>query len=78
MLADQREDFLWIDPAQENVHTRQGGDGPWIAPAIAMEHRQGPEVHRMVAYGPGHLVAQCAQVSAAMVVDHALGVAGGA
>jgi hypothetical protein len=58
MLADQREDFLWIDAAQEHMHTGHGGDDPRVAPTVAMEHRQGPEVHRMVAHGPGHLVAQ--------------------
>ena len=36
----------------------QRGDGPGVAPAVAVEHRQGPQVHRVVAHGPGHLVAQ--------------------
>ncbi|MNZ12994.1 hypothetical protein D3C78_298780 [compost metagenome] len=56
----------------------QGGDGPGVAPAVAVEHRQGPQVHRVVAHGPGHLVAEGVEVGAAVVIDHALGVAGGA
>ncbi|MNG99410.1 hypothetical protein D3C79_585780 [compost metagenome] len=56
----------------------QGGDGPGVAPAVAVEHRQGPQVHRVVAHGPGHLVAQGVEVGAAVVIDHAFGIAGGA
>jgi len=43
-----------------------------------VEHRQGPQVHRVVAHVPGHLVAEGIQVGATVVVDHALGIAGGA
>ena len=56
----------------------QRGDGPGVAPAVAVEHRQGPQVHRVVAHGPGHLVAHGIEEGAAVVVDDALGVAGGA
>ncbi|MNQ61278.1 hypothetical protein D3C85_755910 [compost metagenome] len=78
VLADQGEDLLRVHPAQEHMHAGEGGHGPGVAPAVAVEHRQGPEVDRVVAHGPGHLVAQGVQVGAAMVVDHTLGVAGGA
>ncbi|MNZ32539.1 hypothetical protein D3C78_498700 [compost metagenome] len=78
VLADQGEDLLRIDPAQEHVHAGQRGDGPRVAPAVAVEHRQGPQVHRVLAHRPDHLVAQRVQVGAAVVVDHALGIAGGA
>ncbi|MNG90191.1 hypothetical protein D3C79_490790 [compost metagenome] len=56
----------------------QRGDGPRVAPAVAVEHRQGPQVHRAMAHGPGHLVAQGVEVGATVVVDHAFGVASGA
>lgn len=69
---------LRIDPPQADVDAGQRGHRPRIAPAVAVEHRQGPEVHRVLAHGPGHLVAQRVQVGAAVMVDHALGVAGGA
>ena len=78
VFADQGQDLLRVDPAQEHVRAGQGGDGPGVAPAVAVEHGQGPQVHRAVAHGPGHLVAQRVKVGAAVVVDHALGVAGGA
>ncbi|MNQ31925.1 hypothetical protein D3C85_453080 [compost metagenome] len=77
VLADQGEDLLRIDPAQEHVHAGQRGDGPRVAPAVAVEHRQGPQVDGVVAHRPGHLVAHGVEVGAAVVVDDALGVAGG-
>ena len=49
-----------------------------IAPAVAVEHRQRPQVDRVVAHVPADDVGQRVQVGAAVVVDHALGVAGGA
>ncbi|MNS14555.1 hypothetical protein D3C72_461760 [compost metagenome] len=58
MLVNQRENFVWVDAAQEHVSPGQRSDCPRIAPAIAMEHRQCPEVHRVVPHGPGHLIAQ--------------------
>ncbi|MNG93656.1 hypothetical protein D3C79_526310 [compost metagenome] len=78
VLADQGQDLLRVDPAQEHMGAGQRGDGPRVAPAVAVEHRQGPQVHRAMAHAPDHLVAQGVQVSATVVVDHALGVAGGA
>ncbi|MNL81194.1 hypothetical protein D3C87_2082310 [compost metagenome] len=78
VFADQVEDLLRVDATEEHMHAGQGGDGPGVAPAVAVEHRQGPEIDRVVAHGPGHLVAQGVEVGAAVVVDHALGVAGGA
>src|SRR5690606_30320610 len=78
LVADQGEDFLRIDTAQEHMHAGQRGHGPGVAPAVAVEHRQGPQVHRLLAHRPGHLVAEGVQVGAPVVVHHTLGVAGGA
>ncbi|MNF97114.1 hypothetical protein D3C84_799300 [compost metagenome] len=58
MLPDKRENFLRVDAAQEYVRPGQRGDRPRITPAIAVEHRQCPQVHRMMPHGPGHLIAQ--------------------
>ena len=72
-LQDQR----CVDFAQTHMHTAQHGDGPRKAPAVAVKHRQGPEVARKVGHVPSHRIADRVEVSAAVVGDHALGVAGG-
>ncbi len=41
MLMNQSEDFLRIDPTQEYMSPSQRSHRPWIAPAVAMKHRQG-------------------------------------
>ena len=53
-----------------------GGDRPGKAPAVAVEHRQRPEIDRMKLHLPGHRVPGRVQPGAAMVIDHALGIAG--
>ena len=50
-------------------------DGPREAPAVAMEHRQRPQVAREVRHGPRRGVANRVQVRAAMMGDDALRVA---
>ena len=39
VFVDQVQDLLRVDPAQEDVHTGHRGDGPGVAPAVAVEHR---------------------------------------
>ena len=55
-----------------------GGHRPRVRPAAAMEHRQRPQVHAVRRQSEGERVAQRVEVSAAMVIDDALRVAGGA
>ncbi len=55
-----------------------GGDGPGKGPAVAVEHRQGPEIDRMPVEAEGDRVAESIQIGAAMVIDDAFRVAGGA
>src|SRR5690606_24289318 len=69
LLVDQVEDLLRVDPAQEYMHASHGGDGPGVAPAVAVAHRQGPQVDRMLAQIPGHLVAQGVEERAAVMID---------
>ena len=58
------------------MHASLHADRPGEAPAVAMEHRQRPEIDRMAADIGGEDVAGGEQVRAAMVVDDALGIAG--
>src|SRR3546814_16494051 len=56
---------------------RLGRDGPGEAPAVAVEHRQRPEIDRVHLHAPDQAVAESVQVGAAVVVDDAYRVAGG-
>ena len=53
-------------------------DGPRKAPAVAVEHGQRPQVHRVLGHVPFEDVGDGVHRRAAVVIDHALGVAGGA
>ncbi len=78
VLGQGRVDRPRLDLAQAHVGPGQCRNGPGEAPAVAVEHGQGPEVDRMRLHAPGQDVAERVQVGAAVVVDHALGVARGA
>ena len=78
MLGNQIEDALGLDPAQADVGAAGGGDRPGVGPARAVEHRQRPQVAALVVELEGQRVGERAEVGAAMAVDGALGVAGGA
>ncbi len=53
-------------------------EGPGEAPAVAMEHRQCPEIDAVLAHAAGKHIADREQIGAAVVIDHALGIAGSA
>jgi hypothetical protein len=78
VVADGVEDGLRIDPAQADVDAGARGHRPGEAPAVAVEHRQRPQVDRVLGHVPFQHVADGVDGRAAVVVDHALGVAGGA
>jgi hypothetical protein len=75
-LLDQIEHQIGADLAQADIGADRGGDGPREAPAVAVKHRQGPQIGRMQAHVPHHGVADRVQIRAAMVVDHPFGIAG--
>ena len=77
VLLDEPEDRRCLDPAQADVRPRVRRHRPGKAPAVAVEHRQRPEIHRMVRHAPDEDVAHTIKVSAAVVIHHALRVAGG-
>ena len=78
VLSHRVENQLRVDLAQAHIGACIGGHGPREAPAVAVEHRQRPQVHGMLRHAPGHDVANRIQIGAPVMVDHALGVAGGA
>ena len=78
VLGDEIEDRLGAHLPQADMHARFHADRPGKAPAIAMKHRQRPEIDRVAADVAGEDVAGGEQIGAAVVVDDALGIAGGA
>ena len=78
VFAHRVEHGLRFDPAQADVRAAQHRHRPGETPAVAVEHRQGPQVFRKVRHRPGGRVAHRVQVGAAVVGDDSLGVAGGA
>ncbi len=75
---DRVVDRPGLDPAQTDMGPGERGHGPRKAPAVAMEHRQRPQIDRVLRHAPHQDVAERVQIGAAMVVDDALRVAGGA
>ena len=69
---------LGAHPAQAHVRARHRRQRPGEAPAVAVEHRQGPQVDRVPAEVGGEHVGVAHERRAAVAVDDALGIAGGA
>ena len=78
MLPDQPEDRPRLDPAQADVGARVRRHAPREAPAVAVKHRQRPQVDGLPRHVPGEEVAHAVQIGAAVRVDDAFRIAGGA
>ena len=78
MFGQRIEDRARPHPAQADMGARHRRQRPGHAPAVAVEHRQGPQQHGMLDHGAGQRIAVAHQGGAAMVIDHALGIPGGA
>ena len=78
VLADRIEHRLGFHLAQAHMRTAEQCHRPREAPAVAMEHRQRPQVGREMRHGPARRIAHRVQVGTTVVSDNALGVAGGA
>ena len=77
MLGDQLEDLCRVHLAQADIDAGRGRDRPGKAPAVAVEHRQRPEIDGMLRHRPHQDIPERVQIGAAMVIDHALGIACG-
>ena len=75
-LLDQREDHRRVDLAQADMRAADRRHRPGVGPAVAVEHGQGPEIAGPAAQPEHQRIAHGVQEGAAMVVDHALRVAG--
>ena len=77
VLGERLPDRLGPYPAQAHMRSADHRHGPGKAPAIAMEHRQCPQIDWMLLYRRGDDIALRQQIRTAMVKNHALGIAGG-
>src|ERR1700677_576555 len=75
VFRDQLENLGGIDLAQANIDARCRSDRPGEAPAVTVEHWQGPEIHRMLPEIAGEDVADGVEGGAAVVGYHAFGMA---
>ena len=76
LLRDGRENGAGLGPAQTNMRARKRRDRPRKAPAVAMEHRQGPEIDRMPRHAPHHEIADRVEIGAAVMQHDAFRIAG--
>ena len=67
-----------LQPPQADVRAGHRGHAPREAPAVAVKHRQRPQVGRAVVHADLQRRGHGVQVAAAVRVQHPLGVAGGA
>ncbi len=78
MLRDCRIDIGGSHFAQADVGACDHAHRPGEDPAIAVEHGHSPEIYAVAGHLSCHDIACGEQVSATMVIDDALGIAGGA
>src|SRR5262245_66679319 len=76
MPPDHRVDQRRVNSAQADMGGRSGGDTPGERPAVAVEHRQRPQIDRLLVEPEGYDVSERVQICAAVVIDYALRVAG--
>src|SRR5438046_2927289 len=74
-LANRREYPCGLDTAQAHVRATRGCHGPRVRPAIAMKHRQRPQVNAVGGQAKRERIAERIQIGATMVIDDALRIA---
>ena len=77
LLLEELPDAVASHRAQAHVAAADGGHGPSRAPAVAMEHRERPQVDRVGAVLGVQDLPEAVQVGAPVGVDDALGLPGG-
>src|SRR5918993_430937 len=77
LRLEELPDAWRLDLPEADVRRRDGRNRPGVGPAVAVKHRERPQILRLVAHPGLDNVAQRAQVRAAMGVHHALRPSGG-
>jgi hypothetical protein len=66
-----------LDPTQSDMGAGHRRDRPRETPAVAVEHRQGPQIDRVLPHAPDQDAAERVQISSTVVIDDTFRVAGG-
>ena len=77
MLCQRSPDRVCSHLTQTDMGASNSRYGPGKAPAIAVEHGQSPKIHRMLGNRGRNGIALGQQCCTAMMIDDALGIAGG-
>ena len=78
LLCERLPDRFGAHLTQADMRADDGRERPRETPAVAMKHRQGPQVDRMFGHGGGQRIALCQEIRTPVMRDHTLGVACGA
>ena len=76
VVGDRVEDRRRAHRPQADMRAGDDRQRPRKAPAVAVEHRQRPQIDRVLLHAAGNHVADREQIGAAMMVDDALRIAG--
>ena len=75
-VGDRRENLGRIDPAQADMRPARQRHRPGVGPAVAVKHRQGPQIHAGRPQREGQRIGARVQIGAAMMRHHTLRIAG--
>ncbi len=76
LARDRLIDRRGVDAPQANMSAGHRRNRPRKTPAVAVEHRQGPQIDRMVPHAPDENVAKRIQIGAAVVIHDPLRITG--
>src|ERR1700731_4138308 len=76
LTRDRLVDRRGVDAPQANMSAGHRRDRPRKAPAVAVEHWQGPEIDRVVPHAPDENVAERIQIGAAVMIHDPLRITG--
>ena len=76
LFRNQRQYMLRIELSQTDIHTGTRCQRPRKTPAIAMKHRQGPQVDRVLGHIPFENIRYGIDRRTPVVIDHAFGITG--
>ena len=78
VLANSIKNCFCVNPTQAHVNARPGRHSPGKTPAIAVKHGQRPQINRVFRQIPFQDIRHRIERRTPVVVNHALGVSGGA